>query len=93
MDIEKLALLLKPWLRVDTWHTSHPSDEKRFHLALHSVFDELTLHISAEQFRNAIALCLSDCRPGDAKSFKAIIEELAQRGEYISSYLGDLKPY
>lgn len=93
MNIEKLALLLKPWLRVDTWHTSHPSDEKRFHLALHSAFDELTPHISAEQFRSAIALCLNDCRPGDVTSFKARIEGLAERGEYISSYLGDLQPY
>ncbi|EJN32546.1 hypothetical protein PMI35_01080 [Pseudomonas sp. GM78] len=93
MDIEKLKFLLKPWLRVDTWHTGHPMDDERYHRALHSAFEELDVNISTDDFRQAIALCLEESCPGDEKAFKGAIEEFAQRAEYISSYLYDLKPY
>ena len=92
MDVEKLSLLLKPWLRVDTWHTGHPMDDQRFHRALKAAFDELGVQISSDDFRKAIASCLKEHRPGDVGAFESDIEEFAQRGEDIASYLFDLKP-
>ena len=92
MDIEKLSLLLKPWLRVDTWHTGHPTDDQRFHRALKAAFDELGVQISSDDFRKAIVTCLKEHRPGDVGAFESKIEEFAQRGEDIASYLIDLKP-
>lgn len=92
MDIEQLKASLKPWLAPDTWHTGHPMDDQRFHRALKAAFDEFGVHISSDQFREAIALGLNDYRPGDVKSFESDIEEFAQRGEDIASYLIDLKP-
>jgi pyruvate dehydrogenase complex dehydrogenase (E1) component len=92
MDIEKLSLLLKPWLCVDTWHTGHPMDDQRFHRALKAAFDELGVQISSDDFRKAIVSCLKEHRPGDVKAFESDIEEFAQRSEDIASYLIDLKP-
>ncbi|MGE8149816.1 hypothetical protein ACQKP5_01015 [Pseudomonas vancouverensis] len=93
MDIEKLSLLLKPWLRVDTWHTGHPMDDQRFHRALKAAFDEIGVQISADDFRQAIVSCLRGQRPEDEEAFENEIDEFAQRGEDIASYLIDLKPY
>lgn len=92
MDIEKLSLLLKSWLRVDTWHTGHPTDDQRFHRALKAAFDELGVQISSDDFRKAIVAYLKEHRPGDVGAFESDIEEFAQRAEDIASYLFDLKP-
>jgi hypothetical protein len=92
MDIEKLLLLRKPWLRVDTWHTGHPMDDQRFHSALKAVFDELSVQISPDDFRKTIAACLKEHRPGDVGALESDIEEFRQRGESIASYLFDLQP-
>jgi hypothetical protein len=92
MDIEKLKEALKPWLALETWHTGHPLDDKRFHRCLKAVFDNLGVHISSDDFRQAIVLGLNDFRPNDAKLFKNDVEEYAQRGEDVASYLIDLKP-
>ena len=93
MDIEKLSLLLKPWLRVDTWHTGHPMDDQRFHRVLKAAFDELGVQISSDDFSKAIVACLKDVSDGDVKRFETDVEEFAQRGEDIASYLFYLKPY
>lgn len=91
MDIQKLASSLKPWLAPETWHTGHPSDDKRFHRALNESFDLQGVEISSENFRQAITLWLTDNRPGDVKAFPKSIEKFAQRAEDIAIYLFDLK--
>lgn len=54
MDIEKMKIALVPWLRVDTWHTTHPLDDRRFHRALKSAFDLLGTSIAFGDFREAM---------------------------------------
>jgi hypothetical protein len=54
MGIRKLKTALDPWLRVDTWHTSHPLDEKRFHRALKSAYDSLGTSIAFDDFKEAM---------------------------------------
>ena len=93
MDMEKLKTLLKPWLAAETWHSGHQLDDQRFHLALKSAFDEFGVHISSDDFQQAIVLCLHEYRPRDVTSFENDVEEFAQRGEDIASYLTDLKPH
>lgn len=93
MDIEKLSLLLKPWLRVNSWYTGHPIDDQRFHRALKTAFDEIGVQISSDDFRQAIVACLKDQLPGNVNTFESYIEEFAQRGENIASYLIDLNSY
>lgn len=92
MDIQKLATSLKPWLAPETWHTGHPTDDQRFHRALKAAFDGQGIHISSDDFRQAITSGLNDYRPSDVKAFSEDIEGFAQRAEDIASYLIDLKP-
>ena len=80
MDMEKLKTLLKPWLSAETWHSGDPLDDQRFHLALKSAFDEFGVHISSDDFQQAIVLCLHEYRPRDVTSFENDVEEFAQRG-------------
>lgn len=91
MDIQILKDSLEPWVRTSTWHTSHVSDEKRFNQALSSAFASLGVSISFGDFRDATRDLTEKHHPGLLKSehIQQHIDQMAQRAEYIASYLGD----
>ena len=91
MDEEKLKTALRPWLSSDTWHTGHPKDEQRFHRSLNAAFGALRPNVEAEQFAGAIRAVLSEKYPSHLKIHAREIQEFAQRGEDIGSYLFDLQ--
>ena len=93
MNIEKLAEKLKPWMQVDTWHTTHPKDCERFHKALHSAFAEFGSAITYDDFKDAMEY-LSESLPSaklEAGYLEQTIERYASNAETISSYLSDTK--
>lgn len=90
MDIEKLKTALTPWLRVDTWHTSHANDEERFHRALKSAFDLLGTSIAFNDFREAMEQLAKEHHPNILACYRdELVEKFAQRAEDIGSYLHD----
>lgn len=93
MNIEKLAENLKPWMQVDTWHTTHPRDYKRFHQALNSAFSEFGNSISYDDFKDALKY-LSEELPSaklESEYLAQTIDKYASSAETISSYLSDIK--
>ena len=86
MNIEKLAPKLKPWMQVDTWHTSHPKDSERFHLALNSAFSELGSSISYDDFKEAMEYLSEELSSAklEAEYLTQAIEGYASRAETIS---------
>lgn len=90
MNIEKLKTALAPWLRVDTWHTSHPLDDERFHRALKSAFDSLGTSIAFDDFREAMEQLAKEHHPNFQANYRdELVEKFAQRAENIGSYLHD----
>jgi hypothetical protein len=90
MNIENLKTALAPWLRVDTWHTSHPLDEQRFHHALKSAFDLLGTSIAFDDFREAMLQLAKVHHPNMQASYREeLVEEFAKQAENIGSYLYD----
>lgn len=93
MNIEQLAERLRPWMQVDTWHTTHPMDSKRFHQALNSVFSEFGASISYDDFKDAMVY-LSETLPSgklEKNYLKKTIERYASNAETIFGYLYDTK--
>lgn len=93
MNIEQLAEKLKPWMQVDTWHTTHPRDYERFHLALNSAFSEFGTSINYDDFKDAM-LYLSKELPStklEAEYLTQTIERYASSAETIANYLFDVK--
>lgn len=93
MNIEQLAEKLKPWMQVDTWHTTHPRDSERFHLALKSAFSEFGNSIGYDDFKDAMEH-LSEELPSaklEAEYLAQTIERYASSADTISSYLSDVK--
>ncbi len=93
MNIEKLAEKLKPWMQVDTWHTSHPLDDKRFHKSLQSAFSEFGSSIAHEDFKEAMEYLVET---GVASKLEVgylenCIDDSASKAEHIASYLSDTK--
>jgi hypothetical protein len=79
---------LEPWLKIDTWHTSHPLDEQRFHRALATAFREVGTPISFEDFKDAMTQLSRQYHPSLKAEFsQSQIEESAQTAENISLFV------
>lgn len=91
VEIESLADKLESWMQFDTWYTSHHLDEERFNKALQSAFREFGNSISFEQFKLAMEYLVSVGKVSKLEPvyLKETIEDLARKGEIISSYLYD----
>ena len=90
MSIDDLKAALAPWLKVDTWHTSHPLDDQRFHRALKSAFDMLGTSIAFDDFKEAMVLLAKEYHPNMQASYlEELAEKFAQRAENIGGYLHD----
>ena len=55
MTVQKnIAEALNVWLVHDTWHTSHPHDENRFHSAVKAVNDTVGTDWTEHDFQEAV---------------------------------------
>jgi len=90
MNIESLAKYLEAWMRADTWHTTHPLDEERFHKALANAISQLGSQISYEQFKDAMELLHEKYYPDkNIEKFQDDIDRYATNAEIIASYIQD----
>jgi hypothetical protein len=91
MNIEQLSEKFTPWMRVDTWHTIHPSDDKRFHKALSEVFKEFGVAITYDDFKDAMLYLVETIYSNkyEPEYLEKTIERYASNAEKISSYLFD----
>ncbi len=91
MNISKIQELLKPWMRVETWHTGHPKDEERFHKALHNCYQEMGQAIDYDTLKDAMTDLSEHLHPKLQKDYlESTIEKYARHGEIISIYLFDI---
>ena len=92
MNMDQLKNALRPWMQVDTWHTSHPLDEERFHKALKNAFSILGTGIDGGHFQEAISELADEYHPSLDPDYKEnLVEDLSLRAEHIASYLHDTK--
>lgn len=91
MNIEALKEGLRPWIEVDTWHTEHSFDIKRFHKALMNIFHEHGSEIDSHQFKEAMSDLVDEYSPDlEGKHKELKIENYSQRAEYIVNYVSDV---
>ena len=90
MNIDDLAKHLEPWMRVETWHTTHPLDQERFHKALANAIRDLGTQITFDDFKDAMET-LHEKHHSDKniESFESDIDRYATNAESIASYLYD----
>ena len=92
MNIEALKSCLSPWMQIDTWHTGHPLDEKRFHLALEQTFALLGTGIDGGYFSEAITELVEKYHPSfDSEVGAELINKYAIKAELIASYLSNTR--
>ncbi|WNC95227.1 hypothetical protein RI103_38750 (plasmid) [Paraburkholderia sp. FT54] len=92
MADQRIIDAMRAWMQVDTWHTNHPMDEKRFHQALHEAFTAVGRPLSADDMLDALKeLGQQLGRPvNDAQYFIPRIEERVRIAERIGEYLHDI---
>jgi len=92
MNIELLAESLKPWMRVSTWHTTHPLDQQRFHKALSQAFTEHGNHLSYDEFKDAMCCLFEELNPDkNMVGYVNDIERYSSNAETIASYLMNIE--
>ncbi len=92
MNLSKLSECLKPWMQVETWHTNHPSDEKRFNKSINHAFSELGENIHSSDFEEVISELAELTSPDMKESYREkLVTKYVIRAENIVSYLLDTK--
>lgn len=86
MNLTVLKEQLKSWLCIDTWHSLHPCDNKRFHIALNNAFTQLGNAISYDDFHGAM---MELAQEYNYEHRERELEYFAGRAENISNYLFD----
>lgn len=92
MNIEDLAESLKPWMQVDTWHSSHPLDSRRFHKALESAIADHGCQILYGEFEQAMRLLVEKLYPAgqyEETYLEENIDRFATNAQTIASYIND----
>jgi len=91
MKEAKIKKEFRKWIEIDTWHTDHSNDEKRFHIALFNIFKECGTGISINEFEDALIELVEECHPSWEEEHKEkSIHKFSLRAEAIDSYLSDV---
>lgn len=95
MNIEQLSDKLRPWMQVETWHTTHPLDYQRFHKSLESAFLEYGSSISYDDLKEAMLLLAEEMLSGELenKYLEEAIDRFSSHGEVISGFISDVGLY
>lgn len=92
MTIEALKIGFDSWVRVDTWDTGHPLDEKRFNLALKSCVEKCGPSLDGEDIYNAIYQLARSYHPNvNAAVHEDSAQKFALKAEAICAYLFDIR--
>lgn len=74
---------LDSYLRIDTWHTPHPLDSRRFFQALHKIVAEPGF--SVEALRGYIQTKVEPSNPAFAQAIERRVEQAWAVREYLES--------
>lgn len=91
MNVDEMANCLDPWMQAETWHTSHPSDTKRFNNALSDVVRKIGMSWGYSEFKEATLLSLEKHHPNLLENEYMLeeVERIASKAEIILTYLED----
>ena len=91
MNIVEMAKCLSPWMQAETWHTSHPSDTKRFNNALNDVIQKQGVSWGYDEFKEAVLISL-ERHHKELVANEYMLEEVdrcASKAEIILTYVQD----
>jgi len=91
MTIDDLAKSIRPWVQVDTWHTTHPLDTERFNKAVGAAISEHGSQITYDDFKEAMESLVEELYSGKYEDsyIEEVIERCASSAETITSYVRD----
>ncbi|MGJ8693951.1 MAG: hypothetical protein ACSHW0_15895 [Thalassotalea sp.] len=92
MDLVKLKSELNKWMKLETWSSGHPLDEKRFHESLKRVFENLGTRIDCTDFHEVMDELVHELYPNWEESYKTeLVNRYATKADSIANYLYDIK--
>ncbi len=91
MNIEDLAKSFEPWMRIRTWNTPHPSDQKRFHKALSEAISEHGCQDLPDHCKEAMEYLFEKHHSDKMMDrFSDDIDQYVHQVDIISSYIYDI---
>ena len=87
----QIKKILKPWMQVNTWHTGHPLDDRRFHKSISELVIDVDLkYLNRSSIESAMHSLVDDLKISfDEEFLKEHIEKYVQKAETIIYYLHD----
>lgn len=90
MEKQVLKDTLSCWVAMDTWHTEHPCDDKRFNQSLQLALNQLGHPASVDIIRSAINELVNELHPNfDVDEATRVIKLYSTKAEAIGTYLAD----
>ena len=87
MISQKLHVAIDKWIKVDTWHTGHPSDDGRFHALLAVIESEGASNFDVGDFIEVTSELASRHHPNMKREFVSEnIHHKALQAEAIMGY-------
>ena len=88
MNIQQMKEALQPWMRNQSWNSTHYLDTERFHNALKAIFGNGGFNLDIENFQEAMNEAIEDLYPDYNEDFKdELVTKFALRAEDIGAYL------
>ena len=90
MEKKILKDTLRRWVIMDTWHTGHHYDDKRFNESLEAALSQLGHAASLDHIRSAMRELVDELHPNfDPDESARVIDEYSSKAEAIGTYLAD----
>lgn len=85
---DRIYEIISSWAGVSTWYTTHPSDQRRFSLAIRDLVDELGPAIDIEAFERALRKHAENNPAvlGNPAHWDSVIEKYVLKAETIFTY-------
>lgn len=88
MISQKLHVAIEKWIKVDTWHTGHPSDDERFHALLAIIESEGAQNFDVDGFVDVSSELASRHHPKMKREFVSQnVNDKALQAEAIMGYI------
>ena len=92
MNVSDIKKALMPWIKVDTWTSGHPLDDKRFHQALSALFRDHGYALDGSEIAEAMTELTLELYPNwNEEHLNNEIDRYSLRAEHIASYLSDTR--
>ena len=92
MKLKQMKDILKHWIRIQSWTSTHHLDSERFHKSLKMIFDQNGFNLDINIFQETMHELIEELYPDYQETLKEeLVLRFSLKAEEIASFLDDTK--